>query len=104
MSRKTLVEAVDEIDWHPEFVDFISEMLKFSLTDQGGAAVVVAAATLFARDLPSDLKGSGIAIDMAGSEFADLIRALRSHIEARPCTVPTTLTVVGGTDFALKGA
>lgn len=96
MITTKLVDVMNAIDWQPEAVGLINSLLKTSLHDQSGAAVVMAAALMFAREYPMDRRGSDKAIEQVGQEFSALIFEARKHFpksNARPA-----LCVVGGTD------
>lgn len=101
MTRATLVDVMDAIDWSPKAVRSINSMLEFTLQDEGGAAVIMAAALIVAREFPAEQRGAGKAIEQIGTEFSELISEASKLIalkKKRPA-----LCVVGGTDTQNKG-
>lgn len=100
MKRQTLTEQMDSMAWSDEAIDLFQTLQRFSGAEEGGAVVIVAAASLMARQFPvtggDDVPGQLLRL---GVEFGELMIALHNEMTAQAAEVARpTLRVVGGTD------
>lgn len=97
MKRQTLTEQMDSMNWSDEAIDLFQTLQRFSGAEEGGAVVIVAAASLMARQFPAvggdDVPGQLLRL---GVEFGELMLALHKEMTAQ--AVRPVLRVVGGTD------
>ncbi len=99
MSRKTLVEQLDDMEWSEEGVALADKLTRFSATDECGAVVLIAAAVLLAKECPGRFGTPAKDLDRLAGEFWALIYRMHEEIEERLGSRPF-LRVVGGTDSA----
>lgn len=98
MSRKTLVEHLDEIQFSQEALDLAHELSRYTATDEKGVVVLTAAALLLAGECPGRFGTPAKELDRLAEEFWALIYRMHAELEESLGSRPL-LRVVGGTDM-----
>ncbi|ALF02130.1 hypothetical protein [Salipiger abyssi] len=96
MTRPSLTEQIDRIDFSDAAKRQFLELVNASSTDERGAVVLVAAAALLAQEHPIGTRTEDAALARLGAEFIQLVftvRDMRQRQSGHP-----VLQVVGGTD------
>lgn len=94
---KTLLEQIEDIEFSADATALFVQLMKFSASDEEGAVIIVAAATLLARELPDLDPVSQNRLTALTREFGEVVFAVRDRL---PSEAPPArgLRLVGGID------
>lgn len=96
MSRLTLTEQIDRIDFSDDAAGFFTALSQYDAADEGAAIVLVAAAQLLARQHCDDTPRENDALISLCDEFIDLVFETRARLKIGRCR--PGLRIVAGTD------
>lgn len=96
MTRATLTEQIDSISFTEDAAALYLDLVSASATDEKGAVVLVAAATILASEHLGARTADDVALARLGAEFIQMIFAVRNERLQQRRELP--LRVVAGTD------
>lgn len=96
MTSDTLIEQMESLELSDDATKLFMSLTGHSACDQEGAAVVLSAAVLLARQFPYETSADRAGLSDLCGEFTDLVFHVRKHL--RIVMNYPVLRVVGGTN------
>lgn len=96
MTHHTLTQQVDQIMFSDAACELFATLTSFDASDECGAVLLIAAASLLARQHPDNTPRENDALFLLGAEFTDLAFEVRKRMNIGICR--PVLRVVGGID------